>query len=284
MPLSLIEDAYGDPRNVEALALASDLAYLPEDDARARFQTELGLSAQLICVDNTQAYVAQNQAHIVVAFRGTEAPTSIEGLKDWLLTDAFNLLVVPEGRLGTDLAAAGVGARFHQGFVNAIGEIWDPLYQLVEKHLQEAERPLWLTGHSLGGALAILAAWLFTRRTVSVHQIYTFGGPMVGNQQAVAALNREFAGKIFRFVNAPDPVPRLPMFSLIANDFAHCNEERILGRPDPEGSAAAFFKSFTQNASEKLLNANLIDDIWKGLQSRIGAHAMESYRELLRKL
>src|SRR5262245_59588463 len=132
MAYTLNEDAGCDSNNAQALAAASDIAYLSEADAKARFREELGLDARLISVDNTQAYVATNDDNIVVAFRGTEAPTSIEGLKDWLLTDAMNLLIVPEGRLGTDLAAAGVDARFHQGFVNAIAEIWERLLELVE--------------------------------------------------------------------------------------------------------------------------------------------------------
>src|SRR5262249_54928200 len=98
MPLKLIEDALGDPRNAAALALASDLAYLPESEGAAAFRDQLGMEARLISVGNTQVYIAANDDHIVAAFRGTEAPTSIDGLKDWLLTDAANLLIVPEGR------------------------------------------------------------------------------------------------------------------------------------------------------------------------------------------
>ena len=48
---------------------------------------------------------------VVVAFRGTESPATLEGLKDWLLTDAANLLILPEGRLGTDLAVTLPAAR-----------------------------------------------------------------------------------------------------------------------------------------------------------------------------
>src|SRR5262249_55044265 len=97
MPLELVEDAAGDPRNAQALALASDLAYLSADEGAKAFRDQLGLEAQLISVDNTQVYVAKNDNHVVVAFRGTESPTSIDGLKDWLLADAVNLLMVPEG-------------------------------------------------------------------------------------------------------------------------------------------------------------------------------------------
>ena len=83
--------------------------------------------------------------------------------------------MVPEGRLGTDFAAAGVGARFHKGFIAALAMVWDPLLAAVEAELKRAERPLWVTGHSLGGALALLSAWLFHRKFISVHQVYTFG-------------------------------------------------------------------------------------------------------------
>ncbi len=153
MDYELYEDAYGDPRNARTLAWAADIAYLEEAEAQREFKDQAGMVAKLITADNTQAYVATNDDHVLLAFRGTEAPTSIEGLKDWLLTDAVNLLMVPEGRLGTDLAAAGVGARFHQGFVNAIAEIWEPVYGTVERELANLDRPLWITGHSLGGAL-----------------------------------------------------------------------------------------------------------------------------------
>src|SRR5687768_15013905 len=118
MPLQLVEDALGDPRNACYLARASQLAYLSAEPGVEAYRSELGLEAVLLSVGNTQVYLGTNSEHIVAAFRGTETPDTLEGLKDWLLTDAGNLLIVPEGRLGTDLAAAGVGAKFHQGFVN----------------------------------------------------------------------------------------------------------------------------------------------------------------------
>ena len=199
--MQLTEDAAGDPRNAQFLCRACQLAYLPEAEGVKGFRDDLGLAAKLISVDNTQVYIAESPDHIVVAFRGTENPTSIDGLKDWLLTDAMNLLVVPEGRLGHDLSAAGVGAKFHKGFVDAIAEIWEPLREDVEGRMKKSDRPLWITGHSLGGALALLAAWLLKRRFIAIHQIYTYGAPMIGNQKASDAFNKEFKGQIFRYVS-----------------------------------------------------------------------------------
>jgi hypothetical protein len=285
MTLELIEDAGGDPRNAQALALASDLAYLPAAAGVEAFRTQLGLEACLISADNTQTYVAQNDKAIVVAFRGTEEPTSIEGLKDWLLTDAVNLLILPEGRLGTDFAAAGVGAKFHQGFLGALAEVWEPLHAAVEAAMKKAERPLWLTGHSLGGALALLAGWLFHRKFIPVHQIYTFGAPMVGNAEAAKAFDKEFSGKVFRYVCSIDPVPKLPTVSLIANDYGHCLSEIGLGVVSTDAAAGSdVFQQMVSRTVNGLLNATLIDDIWQHIRQRINAHLMTNYTTLITEL
>jgi hypothetical protein len=285
MALELIEDAKGDARNARTLALASDLAYLAESEGAEAFRSQLGLDARLFSVGNTQAYLATNDDHIVVAFRGTESPATIDGLKDWLLTDAVNLLILPEGDLGTDFAAAGVDARWHLGFMKALADIWDPLFQAVMAELKKSERPIWVTGHSLGGALAVLAAWRFKRKFVPVHQIYTFGAPMVGNTVTAAAIDREFADKIFRYVNVPDPIPKLPTVSLIANQYGHCQKEIVLGVAESAEavttSAVAFFQQMAGRTADGVLHGTLIDDIWKSLQERVGAHAMENYRNLV---
>src|SRR5262245_12493654 len=217
MTLELNEDAPGSAGNACFLATACDLAYLPQAQGAEEFRKNLGLEARLISVSNTQVYVATNEKHVVAAFRGSESPTSIDGLKDWLLTNAVNFLVVPEGRIGTDFAAAGVRAKFHQGFMRALADIWDPFFEAVQTEQDKNERQLWVTGHSLGGALALLASWRLHRNVMQIQQLYTFGAPMVGNVEAVQAFNREFAGKIYRYVNYHDIVPKLPTVSLLAN-------------------------------------------------------------------
>jgi hypothetical protein len=285
MPLELIEDAKGDSRNAQFLAVASDMAYLPQAEGTEAFRSELGLEARLFSAGNTQAYVATNDDHIVVAFRGTEAPNKIEGLKDWLLTDADNLLIQPQGDLGTDFAAAGVGARWHEGFMKALASIWDPLIEAVQAERKKNDRPIWITGHSLGGALALLAAWRCKRIFVPVHQIYTFGAPMVGNAETAEAIDRELPDRIFRYVNDHDPVPKLPTLSLLANRYGHCQKEIVLGIVAEAGAATVtaveFFKLWAGKTKDGVLQGTLVDDLWKGLQDLAGAHAMENYRKKL---
>jgi triacylglycerol lipase len=279
MAMQLDDATHGDPRNALYLAQACRLAYLGNTTGGKEFREQLGLEAQLISVDNTQAYVAQNDHVLLVAFRGSEAPTTLDGFKDWLLTNANNYLVLPEGWLGTNFAAAGVGARFHRGFLEALGVIWEPLFTMVDAAIKFSERPLWVTGHSLGGALALLAAWRFQRHFVPVHEVVTFGAPMVGNDTAARAFEQEFSGKIFRYVNLEDPIPLLPSVSLVANTYAHCPSEVALSAIQTAALALDALKQSAESAAQSLLNASLIDEVWGVVQSRINAHFIERYEQ-----
>jgi hypothetical protein len=94
---------------------------------------------------------------------------------------------------------------------------------------------------------------------IPVHQLYTFGGPMIGNQAAVNAFDRELAGKIFRYVNVPDPVPKLPTVSLVANQYTHCQKEMTLGVAGAAGAAADFFAQLGKQTVDGILNATLLE-------------------------
>ena len=279
--VQLVEDEPGSLGNARFLCEAAALAYLPAAAGAAEFKALLGLDARLFSEGNTQAWLATDESNIVVAFRGTESPATIDGLKDILLTDAMNLLVVPEGRLGHDLSAAGVGARFHKGFADAIADIWPPLASAIEVEVKRCDRPIWLTGHSLGGALALYAAWLLKRRFIPVHEVCTFGAPMIGNRAACDAMNREFAGRIFRYINGRDPVPKLPTMSLVANEFVHVDAERLVGR-DPVARLTDLLGAVASKAAGGLLSGTLLDEAWGTLNAEVANHFLDRYREQLR--
>ncbi len=282
MSMSLHDSAPGNARNALFLAQACNLAYYAEAEGSARFRSELGLEAKLISVDNTQVYVASNDQALVVAFRGSEAPTTLDGFKDWLLTNANNYLILPEGRAGTDFAAAGVGARFHRGFLDALAMIWEPLFTAVDQALKTKERPLWVTGHSLGGALALLAAWRFQRNFLSVHEIITFGAPMIGNDAAAKAFEQEFSGKIFRFVDLEDLVPRLPSVSLLANAYSHClNEVSLSNAVQATGATVSGLEALKQTsgtAAEGGLDPAMVEQVWGMVKGRIASHMIANYQ------
>ncbi len=90
------------------------------------------------------------------------------------------------------------GGRVHRGFGHLIRQIWPP----IAAALESIEKPLYFTGHSLGGALATLAASLSAPQAV-----YTFGAPRIGD----CAFSRALSGvDLFNVINPHDFVTRLP--------------------------------------------------------------------------
>ena len=263
-------------RHAQYLATACDLAYLPEQEGRREFASQLRLDATLISVDNTQAYVGENETSIVIAFRGSQSPASLDGVKDWLLTNARNFLVLPEGRIGTDFAAAGVGARFHRGFLEALDEIWSPLYEQVETVFSKQDRPVWVTGHSLGGALALLCAWRMHQHFVPIHQVCTFGAPMIGNLAAAEAFAREFPDQIYRYVDAGDLVPRLPMIGLLSNDYDHCRREIVVGQSNLL-TAANHISDVAATTVDGAIDSNVVETVWSEIRKGMPSHLMGNY-------
>src|SRR5262249_31531377 len=96
------------------------------------------------------------------------------------------------------------GVVVHRGFAAALDCVWDRLGARLAG-LPAAHR-VWFTGHSLGGALATLAGYLFERTA----GVYTFGSPLVGNQTFAGAFNTRFGIRSVRYVNDHDVVPRVP--------------------------------------------------------------------------
>ncbi len=275
MALTLNPQAPGrSDQNALYLATACDLAYLPQDLGVAEFAAKLGLTAKLVSVDNTQCYVCENDQVIVLAFRGSEIPNSIDGFKDWLLTNAKNFLIQPTGKIGTDFVAAGVGARFHRGFMEALEEIWEPMFTAIDAVVAKQDRPLFITGHSLGGALALLAAWRLQRQMIPIHNVYTFGAPMVGDQLAAKAFEKEFPNRIYRYVDGGDMVPLLPTVSMFSNEYWHCLTEVVVGATAQAGQAVQALASGSPDGS---MTQAVMDGVWTKATSGIQKHLMGNY-------
>jgi triacylglycerol lipase len=183
-----LSDAHFNWRAALSLALASKLSYADEATVRSTAIAGWGFqSCEFVEADETQCFVAAGANAVVIAFRGTES------LGDWL------------GNLNASWTTRSYG-KVHRGFLAA--------FQVVEAQLQSAlsplgGRPVLLTGHSLGGALATVAAaeW---QGQVPLTAIYTYGQPAVGKGAFPSFVDQHYAGKFFRFVNDDDIVTRVP--------------------------------------------------------------------------
>ncbi|MCG6943481.1 MAG: lipase family protein [Thiohalocapsa sp.] len=134
--------------------------------------------------------------HLVVATRGTAT------FADWLSNANVGLARGPQGLL------------VHQGF----HKIYEQFRRdLITTTAAYAPRVVHCVGHSLGGALASLAAVEIKGRIGCDVKLYTFGAPRVGLSPFCRTLTDDLlAGNIKRVWNPADPVPMVPLWP-----FAH---------------------------------------------------------------
>lgn len=142
----------------------------------------------------TQAIVYTIHRKCVVAFRGTEVK-HINSVAD-IISD-INFAMVDF--YGKGLVHKGFKLAFDEVLSEKVG-LWTYVQELMDRG---AADELYFTGHSLGGALATLAAVYLDSLP---HPLVTFGAPRVGNPEFCSHLPEE----TWRFINAGDPVPYLP--------------------------------------------------------------------------
>jgi triacylglycerol lipase len=205
------------PDNAVALARAAQLAYNSAAKIAAMAPTWGFPQCRFIARRETQLYVMANAKAIVVAFRGTEP----DNLKDWMCDLDTRFVSTPLGLI-------------HTGFHMAVDHVWSDLNACI-REFQTHGQSLWLTGHSLGAALAILATARWREIDKPVNGLYNFGAPRVGDRVFERTFNQDFGNRTFRYVNNADLVTRVP---LRAMGFSHvgrflCFDEKGKVSADP---------------------------------------------------
>ncbi|MGI9623087.1 MAG: lipase family protein, partial [Acidimicrobiales bacterium] len=200
--------------------------------------TRLGFDqSAMIENDGAQAYVLQSESDCVVVCRGTERT-------EWNdVRASLDFFTVPAATRG----------RVHRGFDREVDDLWPT----IEPELAATTKRLWFTGHSLGGAMAMICALRCRAeyREVQVEELYTFGSPRVGTDRYVRS------GELthIRWVNNNDIVARVPppFFG-----YRHAGELVYLDR---NGRVAAL------NARQRA------EDRWQGLKATWGRNAISDH-------
>jgi hypothetical protein len=147
----------------------------------------------------------------LVGWQGFDAPDTDTHAFAVSMPSTGNALLVFRGTeadkatdIGVDLAATlipwSAGGRVHSGFARAFSGIRAAIEAWLAQHL--ANQRLVVTGHSLGAALATLAA-SFWKDTTAV----TFGSPRVGDAEFIQTLAPD---RMKRFVDCCDIVTQVP--------------------------------------------------------------------------
>jgi triacylglycerol lipase len=110
----------------------------------------------------------------------------------------------------TDFNAKPSPDDVHTGFQKAVNTVWPEIKRVIDAR-PAPEQPLFFTGHSLGGALAIVAAErALSEAKVGATAVYTFGSPRTGGPGFFADYLPSLANATYRLVDGTDVVPTVP--------------------------------------------------------------------------
>lgn len=180
-----------DEKKAASLSKLIDLLAYDSEEEKEKLKSDLCILNMTIektfDSNGTQAVLVSNSKFYVLAFRGTE-PTSLADIKSDLRASTMQ---------------CETGGKIHIGFNDAFAEIHIELQEYLNS-LKE-EKPLFITGHSLGAALATVATKKLTHK-YGVSGCYTYGSPRVGDEEWMNNIKTP----IYRLVNSADPVTMLP--------------------------------------------------------------------------
>jgi len=260
-----------------SLGLASQLAYSPAEQVKAQ-ALAWGFSDCVFVEEGAaQGFVAWAAQGTLVAFRGTESTA------DWVSNLHLTTRSIPK-----------VG-QVHAGFWGQFQALQPQMEKLLNGR---AASPLVVTGHSLGGGIAVLAAttWASTR---TLRALYTYGQPAVAKDNAAAAIGASLSGRYHRMVNAADIVPRVPPGYRHAGHLLHFDGQgrvtstdpappagrpglaggkEAAGEPDPTMLSAEDFK-----ALQRQLKGGATLTAAEGTTSLISDHMLPGYLSKIRQ-
>jgi triacylglycerol lipase len=116
--------------------------------------------------------------------------------------------------------------RVHRGFVANYKSIISPIPRDIAQQL-DPSLPCYITGHSLGASLAVLASMDLALNVPALKpqiQLYTYAGARVGDP-TFAQLHARYVPNHYRIVNLADIVPLLPPLQSPGGTYAHTGEE-----------------------------------------------------------
>lgn len=167
--------------------------YNPSDDALPAIG---GPRATLLhdrkSVPTSYAAVLRYPDKTVVVFQGTITGATVQAVKDWL--ENFRAVLV---------SALALPGKVHRGFVDQLTLVHDEVLSDLRSGFTP---PLYVTGHSQGGAVATLATKMLELAGIAVAATYTFAAPRPGDSAFAASVQTP----VFRLEFGDDIVPHVP--------------------------------------------------------------------------
>ncbi len=206
---------------------------------------------------------------------GVKAYVEIDDAKrlQWIVVrGTSNLINIRSDVDYNKVAESRLQIPLHKGFADAAVEVYR-----FAKPLLKAGYETRVTGHSYGGAAAVIVLMMLREDGAKLGQAMTFGQPKVTNRDGARKYRTL---PLLRFVNEKDPVPLLPPFELFAvldeGPYQHFGPEVVL----EEGPNYRYY-------AEHPAETNSVLSFWNNLKNisihDIPEHAMSTYVTRIRQ-
>lgn len=209
-------------------------------------------------LSDTRGIVAESAGATLVAFAGTDPLNLLNWVSDFYL-----------GKPKADV---------HEGFADAAAAVW-PQIEPILRRAKDQNRPIFVTGHSLGAAIALVTVDMAARQFgLKDAQVYVFGSPRVGRNDFKDRYDALFGDSTFRLVHGRDIVPTVPPSEL---KFRH------VGRFISCVSGEKFVQSelaMAPGSDEPLCNLGLFAGIGARLRNLLGPASVSSRGDAIGRL
>lgn len=243
-------------QNCFSLALASQLAYQKDEvEISSVAIDEWGFPfARAFDEEDTQGIVLSDEKIVVLAYRGSEV-----NIGDWI------------GNLNVAATETPIG-RIHRGFWAAYQDA-EPAIQMLLSECYADQKALWICGHSLGGALAVITGAML-HVTHKISGVYTYGQPKLCVNTLDNIYRNHLSNRYVRIVNVDDVVAKIPP------GYSHFGQLRWFADDGSLRSSGSFRTESTPSGLDvpviapQELNQQEFEDLQKRLQQR--EHFLES--------
>lgn len=148
---------------------------------------------------SSQAIICEHTDYIVLAFRGSDEKPDWDYNFDWKMVKAL-------------------GVKIHRGFIDATFNLTTKL-----NWLNSINKPLYITGHSLGGAIATVYTHYRSNIGKRIDGVWTFGQPRVFGHYDAQKFDLKHKKYFFRYQNNNDLVSMVPP---VFTGYSHVGQTR----------------------------------------------------------
>lgn len=192
------------PENIFWSAFLARIVQLPPAEFKAQIQLFPKEINKIFTIKHLrygpQGEIFETEDAIFIILRGTQEPI------DYILNADF---------VAVNGAKDGFPGRVVHGFLTGFRIVKAPFAKAFTPFIH-SRKPLWIVGHSLGGAIAQLLAFHLARNNYNVRAVLAYASPVVGDVNFASHYNQLLGDRTLVFTHGDDITPHVPPIAEVA--------------------------------------------------------------------